>query len=68
MRPYYILVVKQEGRWGVEFGDYDRQTVEQEREDVCYQHDGPQKQNTRVVMAASSKQAAIDTAVSKLNR
>lgn len=70
-RKYYILVVwnLQRKTWEMEFGDYDKKTVMQERRDFHdsgSNHDVLQK-NTKVVEVDGDKQSDIDAMIKKLN-
>lgn len=40
MKKYWALYVKQDGHWGSAFGDFDRETVTQERSDSYTKDDG----------------------------
>ncbi len=65
-RPYFVLVSRDsaDSAWGVEFGDYDKETVQDEREafrDTC------PSANLRI-LRTGDKQADIDSAVAALNR
>lgn len=71
-RKYYILVVwnLQEKKWEMEFGDYDKKTVIQERRDFHdsgSNHDVKQK-NTKVVEVDGDKQADIDAKLKELTK
>ena len=57
---YHTLVTKEQGRWCIQFGDYDRSVVQQEREDSyagC---------PARIIKTKTAKQAEIDEAVGRL--
>ena len=62
MARYFTLCVFEDGRWSPEFGDYDRAVVEQERLDCGY--DG----YLCDIICTGEDQAAIDDAVSQLNK
>jgi hypothetical protein len=69
-RPYFTLVeLGNCGKWFIEFGDYDRETVAQEMRDrkdaARYINRGtcPMK----IVRTANARQASINAAVDKLN-
>jgi len=65
-RKYHTLVVR-DGKaspWGIHFGDYDRETVEQEREDG---RDYYKAGDMRIITTSDARQATIDAAVAKLN-
>lgn len=63
-KKYFSLVVKEDGRWSVQFGDYDRECVESERDDYA---DRGHKASALRILATADSQAAIDLAVGKLN-
>lgn len=51
--------------WGIDFGDYDRETVAQEREDRI---DGGEEARTmRLLTVSKDDQHALDAAVARLN-
>lgn len=70
-RKYYALVVwnTRDKTWEVEFGDYDKKTVIQERKD--YHDSGSNydvlKKNTKVVEVDGDMQADIEAMIKKLN-
>jgi hypothetical protein len=64
-RPYYTLAVRYDGRWSCEFGDYARDVVEQELQDVR-DNSGIRKADLKIITTGSS-QAAIDAAITALN-
>jgi hypothetical protein len=51
--------------WGIHFGDYDRKTVEQEREDILA-GGGYRLLNTKII-TTNDRQADIDARVARLN-
>lgn len=60
---YYTLVTKERGdqrHWCIQFGDYDRSVVQQEREDSYA------GQPARIVKTKTCKQAEIENAVGRL--
>ena len=63
-KRYYSLIVKEAGRWEVQFGGFDGDNVRAERDDVV-DHGTPRKL-TKIICTASN-QAAIDQAVAGLN-
>jgi len=65
-RTYYTLVLRDDGdlRWRIEFGDYDRDTVEAEME--SYTDHDYLKRNAKIIRSGDS-QADIDAAVDALN-
>jgi hypothetical protein len=60
-KSYYVLATREDGAWGVHFGDYDRAVVEQEQADC-----GLPRSRTRIARTGDS-QASIDAAIAKLN-
>lgn len=61
---YYSLIVKHNTGWGVEFGDFDRECVEFEREECIYS--GIPKRRTKII-ATNGEQSEIDAKVSHYN-
>lgn len=74
-RPYFVLAANEGSHiasnpWGVAFGDYDRATVDSEREDM--RDSGWKASALRVLKVCASNgrkvsQADIDSAISALN-
>ena len=67
MRTYYTLAVQWEkgDRYTPEFGDFDIECVQDEREDMLYSYDLKGKQIK--IIKTDADQSAIDQAISKLN-
>jgi hypothetical protein len=67
MRTYYTLAVQWEkgDRYSPEFGDYDLEVVNDEREDIAYSYDLKSKQIK--VIKTDGSQSSIDQAIAKLN-
>lgn len=70
-RPYFILAVRDypakgatNRKWGVEFGDYERETVEYERDD--YRRNYPAN-CLKVIRVSDDNQSTIDEAIAALN-
>ena len=61
-QPYYTLAVRVNGKWGPEFGDYDRETVKDEMED-CENEWCDMK-----VIRSGDTQKEIDAAIDYLNK
>ena len=61
LRAYYTMLARdfQTDPWRIEFGDYDRDVVEQEAEDTDFE--------TKIIRTDSDYQGEIDAAVTKLN-
>ena len=64
-RKYYILAVREDGRWGVQFGDYDRKVVVDEQ--LEYWDKGYRRRDTMIVETMDG-QHAIDVAIALLNK
>jgi hypothetical protein len=66
---YYVLVIRQDkfSPWEIEFGDYVKSVVEQERRDLLDSLD-LKRSNTKVVTIGGDTQAEIDAAVAALVR
>ena len=65
---YYSLLFLDEGRWGVEFGDHDREVVKEEREDRIFDMTGPAWELYRIARHRNARQATIDKDVAKINK
>ena len=65
---YYTLAVKDAdtGQWGAQFGDYDRDTVKDERADMADGYDRIPKCRMRI-LTTSEQQSDIDAAIAALN-
>lgn len=67
-RSYHVLLVRYFGDWCIEFGDYSRSCVAQERRDCIDSLAGYLKRkDTQIVSFPSDDQSAIDAHVAKLN-
>ncbi len=68
-RTYYTLLQRDNRKspWLIEFGDYDRETVEAEREERTDSVYGAVSPSRLKIIATDDSQAAIDAAVDKLN-
>lgn len=62
---YYLLLVKEDGYWTVEFSDYDIDTVLYERDSMYLQH---RRKDMRIAKINSDSQSVIDETVYNLNR
>lgn len=62
--PYYLLIIKEEGYWVVEFSDFEESVVKYEREANELNH---KRKHMRIVKVANALQATIDAYVGKLN-
>lgn len=63
MKAYYVLVAKEEGQWAIQFGDFDREVVEQEKLDYIDSYGG----KCKVIKARECSQSVVDAAVRSLN-
>lgn len=68
MTKYFTLFVyeQEHQKWFNYFGDYDKQTVIDERDDLNQGYDGILKQHMTIVQTRDD-QTAIDWALDKLN-
>lgn len=63
-RKYYTLLVKEDGKWMIEFGDYDRSLVLMEQVIECEHR--RKKKDTKVITSGDT-QEEINKAVDELN-
>jgi hypothetical protein len=63
MRKYYTLIVRENGRWSPEFGDYRKAVVRDELEDQRTHH----KRKDLMVITTEDVQASINAAIAELN-
>lgn len=63
-RKYHTLAVREDGRWAPQFGDYDRETVDSEREE--YRDKGHKARDLRIITTGDT-QAAINAGIANLN-
>lgn len=63
-RRYFVLAARIDGRWCLEFGDFDRATVEAERED--YRDHGHKARDLKVLTVGATD-AAAQAAIATLN-
>lgn len=67
-KPYFTLVERTpDGPWGPQFGDYDKQCVEDERADMLYAGAGRIRAKDLRIVRSGDTQAEIDAAIAKLN-
>jgi hypothetical protein len=68
MQRYYTLLERDKpgSPWRITFGDYDRDTVEAEREEMTTGYGATSPSRLKII-ATGASQAAIDAAVAKLN-
>lgn len=66
-RKYYSLIQRIDGRWYPQFGDYDREVVAQERQDMRDGFEAPRAKDLKII-CTGPKQADIEAAVAKLNQ
>jgi hypothetical protein len=60
-RKYNVLLVREDGNWTVDFGDYDISTVREERQDK--RDHGVKAEDLYILIVDGDTQAAIDSAV-----
>lgn len=63
-RAYYTLAVREDGRWTPQFGDYDRELVEFERQD--YRDHGHKARDLKIVTSIAGRRF-VEAAIAKLN-
>lgn len=65
-RTYYTLLSRgpDDTRWAIEFGDYDRSVVRDEKDDM---KDGDYCDHAFKIITTLDDQASIDAAVAELN-
>lgn len=63
-RLYHNLFLYMDGYWSLQFGDYDRKTVQDELDD--YRDKGFYKKALRIV-TTNDDQASINAAIDKIN-
>ena len=67
---YYTLLTRYEGVWHPQFGDHDREVVEQERRDILNSPDPAEAilaRDTRIIETRTAHQHLVDREVAKLN-
>lgn len=65
-KRYFTLVVREAGVWAPQFGDYDREVVEEEREVSLYSDSTLRRADCKII-TSGDRQADIDAAIAKLN-
>lgn len=65
-RTYFTLAIRADGVWSPQFGDYDRETVEQEARDMRDSDSALRSKDCKVISSGDS-QDAINAAIAKLN-
>lgn len=66
-KKYYTGLTRDDGVWSPQFGDYDRQVVEDEMEDSFIACHAPYAKRDLKIIVTGDAQADIDAAVAKLN-
>lgn len=67
-RPYFTLVERQpDGPWTPQFGDYDKECVENERRDMLRSAVGRIRAKDLKIIRSGARQADINAAIAKLN-
>lgn len=64
-RTYYTLAIRRDGKWSPEFGDYDRDNVNDEWESY-FHGDCVPRDDLRIVTSGDA-QADVDAAIAALN-
>lgn len=66
-RRYFLLLAREtpQAHWGIQFGDYDRETVTAERDEYRGQYAA---RNLKIVTSNSARQSCCDYVVSRLNK
>lgn len=65
-RKYYSLLQRVNGKWTIQFGDYDRQVVADVADDMWDQGIGTKRADLKII-TTGPKQSDIEAAVAKLN-
>ena len=65
-RKYHVLLVREDGNWTIDFGDYDKSVVQDERQDKR-DHDIKAK-DLHILTVDGDTQAAIDAAVNEFRQ
>jgi hypothetical protein len=66
-RPYWILMVREDGQWhGPEFGDYSQKVVQEERQD--WKDRGTRAKDLAICKCESGSQAAVDRKVEEFRQ
>ena len=66
-RKYYTLVSFQDERWSIEFGDYSRNVVAEEKAGMLDDYGSVWKSSELKIIVSGDTQAEINEAVAKLN-
>lgn len=64
MATYYTLAVRENGTWGAQFGDYDRETVAEEK--IDYADHGYLARDLKIIRTGDN-QTDIDAAIAAMN-
>ncbi len=64
MRDYFTLVIRDNGIWGPQFGDYERWVVEEEANDSYSDY----RKADRKIIRTSVRKRDVDAAIAKLNQ
>lgn len=65
-RKYHVLLVREDGNWTIDFGDYDKSVVQNERQDKR-DHDIKAK-DLYILTVNDDTQAEIDAAVKEFRQ
>lgn len=61
---YFTLALCEDGQWSPQFGDFDKECVEAEREE--YRRDYPAKA-LKIIKTKTARQADVNAAIASLN-
>lgn len=64
-RKYYTLLAREHGLWVIEFGDYDKEVVQAERDE--YRYIGRAARDLKIITTPDAKQKTINAVVAKFN-
>ncbi len=66
MAYHTLLARHDDGQWGIEFGDRDKETVQGEMDD--YRDHGHKHKDLKIVTTRTCRTAEIEAIVTKLNK
>ena len=64
-KPYYSLLIKDSGKWYIHFGDYDREVVKDEQQDLKESYGAA---CVTKIIRTDGTQSTIDATVDELNK
>jgi hypothetical protein len=65
---YYTLLIRIAGKWQIEFGDYEKQAVEFERDSIKDSPASGVKAKDLKIIKTDEEQSAIEAKVAELNK